>query len=337
MAYMKITSTDSLFFGGGKPFDSSHDSWTDSTFLPNPSVLWGALFSVLYREKRINIVNGKVSEEERKKLNIKNIYLYNEEQTTVLTPAPLDIFVDSDGKNYISKYRDLDFISNYPLEVISSIDTDREVKPLENHFIEINSLYQHYTKKYAKNLILYNFDDLFVADYKIGIEIDKESKIAKDKHLYRIDLTQFKKDWSFLVEYDCDIEFKESGLLKLGGEGKTAQYKKIEKPIGLESADKTKSKILEELEDAKYFKVLFKTPAYFKNGWKPNHSNLVCANVGKYISIGGFDMETNRPKKMNRYVPAGSVYVFKKDGKMVISNKDNESYKGFGSFEYLTI
>jgi len=47
MKYMQIKPTDSLFFGTGKPFNAGADSWTDSSFLPNPSVIWGALFSVL--------------------------------------------------------------------------------------------------------------------------------------------------------------------------------------------------------------------------------------------------------------------------------------------------
>jgi len=330
MAYIKIKPTDSLFFGGGKPFKAGANSWSDSSFLPNPSVIWGALFSVLFLE-------GKVKITDKEKLQIKNIYLYNEEQTSILTPAPLDIFVDSDGKNYISKYKDVDFISNYPLSIISDIDTDNEVKPLENHFIEINSLYQHYTKKYSKNLILYNFDEVFVKDYKIGIKINPKTKTAEDKHLYRIDLIQFKNEWSFLIEYECDVEFHKSGILKLGGEGKTAQYSKIDEPIGLQTANAYKNQLLEELESKKYFKVLFKTPAYFKCGWQLEHDGLLCANVGKAISIGGWDMEKKESKPMKKYISAGSIYVFKKNGKIELKNEDSESYKGFGSFELLTI
>ena len=32
--------------------------------------------------------------------------------------------------------------------------------------------------------------------------------------------------------------------------------------------------------------------------------------MGKYTSIGGFDVERGRPKPMKRAVPAGSVYYF---------------------------
>ena len=313
MKYMQIKPTDSLFFGTGKPFNAGADSWTDSSFLPNPSVIWGALFSVLYRE-------GKVKTTEKEKLKIKNIYLYNEEQTTILVPAPLDIFVDSDGKRYAPTYKDVDFISNYPLNVINLVE-DKEVKPIENSFIEINSLYQHYVKKSFKSLILYNFDDVFVADYKIGIKIDKKSKTAKKNHLYRVDLTQFKKEWSFLIEYKSDIEFEDSGMLKLGGESKTAYYEKIKKPIALKSACKYKVKVLRELKEKKYFKVLFKTPVYFEDGWKPKHNGLVCANIGKPISIGGFDMETKSIKEMKNMFLLGLFLFLKKMEKLILKVK----------------
>ncbi len=336
MAFMKIKPTDTLFFRGGKPFNAGADSWSDSSFLPHPSVIWGAMFSVLFREEKVTLA-------EKQKLEIKNIYLYNEKQTTILIPAPLDIFVDSDDKKYIAKYRDAKFLSNYPLKVVSEIDTDEEVKPLENHFIEINSLYEHYVRGFSKNLVLYNFDEVFVADYKIGIAIDKSKRTAKEGMLYRIDLTQFHDEWSFLIEYelkDEKIVFKPNGILKLGGEGKNATYQNINEPIGLQSAKVTKERMDERLKDKNYFKVLFKTPTYFKCGWEPAQTGLVCANVGKYLSIGGWDMETKNHKPMKRYIPAGSVYVFKKEEGVktpTFQSEDDEAYKGFGAYERLTI
>jgi len=339
MAFIQITPTDSLFFGTGKPFNAGADSWTDSSFLPNPSVIWGALFTLLHKEEIAQKgTNFITTEEQRKKLKIKNIYLYNEEQTTILVPAPLDIFVDSEGKRYKGEYRDVEenFISNYPLKVINMVE-GKDVKPLENSFIEINSLYQHYVKKNFKSLILYDFNKVFVADYKIGIKINRQKGIAKDNHLYRIDLTQFKKEWSFLVEYESDIEFNQKGILKFGGESKIAFYQKINKPTVLKSACRYKINILRDLKTKKYFKIFFKTPVYFQNGWKPKKSGLVCANIGKPIFIGGFDMEANEPKKMKKYIPAGSVFVFKKDKDKKIESEDIELYKGFGSFELLTI
>jgi len=337
MAYIQIKPTDSLFFGGGKPFNAGSDSWTDSSFLPNPSVIWGALFSLLHKEEIAQKgTNFRTTQEQREKLKIKNIYLYNEEQTTILVPAPLDIFVDSEGKRYKGEYRDVDFISNYELPVINMVD-GVDVKPLENSFIEINSLYEEYCQDNFDDLVLFNFDEVFVADYKIGIKIDKRTKTAQENHLYRIDLTQFKKEWSFLIEYESDIVFNQSGILKLGGESKIAHYQKIDKPIGIIDYEGYRDEMIEELKEQNEFKILFKTPTYFKDGWQPQQDGLICANIGKSIPIGGFDMETKKPKEMKKYIPAGSVLVFSKElGEISFIDEDSESYKGFGSYELLT-
>jgi hypothetical protein len=48
-------------------------------------------------------------------------------------------------------------------------------------------------------------------------------------------------------------------------------------------------------------------------------------------------METGKPKAMKRYVPAGSVYVFEKTDEFTMVSEDEESYKGFGCYEILTV
>ena len=351
MAYMKINSTDSLFFGAGKPFNAGSDSWTDSSFLPNPSVIWGAMFSVLYREKKVKIENKKVSQEERKKLQIKNIYLYQEENRvlSILTPTPLDVYINEYGKNYISKVQKINnsFLSNYPLTHISMLEKEN-LEVAEKSFIRIDSLYKNYQKHFE--LSLYSFDKIFKQDYKIGIQIDKDNKTAQENHLYRIDLTQFEKACGFLIEYELETEkkFEPSGILKLGGEGKTAKFEIIEpKTRAFRALDKHREKSLKKIKEDKYFKLYFKTPALLKSDWKPNKIKglkLLSANVGKFISIGGFDMESGKPKAMNKFIPAGSVYVYKIEDENINFQeliedeiKFDESYKGFGLFEILSV
>lgn len=351
MPYMKIQPTDSLFFGGGKPFNAGSDSWTDSNFLPNPSVIWGALFSVLYKENKIiktKDSKGKtiVNKEEREKLQIKNIYLYQEENRVlnILIPTPLDINLDEYGKNHISKIKKVDFISNYPLDYISILEKEN-IELADKSFIKIEFLYKKYQKHFE--LSLYSFDKIFKQDYKIGIKIDKDNKTAQENHLYRIDLTQFEKVCGFLIEYELETEkkFEPSGVLKLGGEGKTAKFKIIE--LKTKALDNQREKSLKKIKEDKYFKLYFKTPALLKSDWKPNKIKglkLLSANVGKSISIGGFNMESGKAKAMNKFIPAGSVYVYKIEDENIDFQeliedeiKFDESYKGFGLFEILSV
>jgi len=333
MGYIKITPTDTLFFRGGKPFTAGMDSWTDSSLLPSPSVIWGALFSVLFSEGKVN--RNKLDDNEIKKLKIENIYLYNEKKQIILIPAPLDIFIDENGNYHLPKYKDVAFSSNYPLSVLSMVE-EKDVKQIENMFIDLGSLFKHYSYGYRKNLQLYDFSEIFVSDYKVGIKRDRKTLSSEDKQLYRIDLTQFREEWFFLIEYDLkDIEFPEKGILKLGGEGKTAKYNVIDKPLAIEFAEEAKSEVETQLEKEEFVKLILKTPAYFKNGWKPKSDNLLCATVGKPLYIGGFDMAIGKPKPMKKYVPAGSVFVIKK--KNSICSEDEEDFKGFGLFERVLI
>jgi len=311
----------------------------------------------LYKEDKINKTKDKdgktiVSNEERKKLKIKNVYLYQKENNVMnfLVPTPLDVYIDEYGKNYTSRVIKKDFLSNYELDYISVIDKDN-LEVADKSFIKVDSLFKSY--QIHDELSLYPFDKLFKQDYKIGIQIDKKTKTAEESKLYRIDLTQFEEEneSGFVVEYEFDGKerFKDKGILKLGGEGKTAQFEIIEPTTrSFKNLDKQREESIKQIKEDGYFKLYFKTPAFLRSEWKPNEIQglkLLSANVGKYLSIGGWDMETGKPKSMNRFIPAGSVYVYKvEDENLNIQEilqeeleKFEESYKGFGCFEILSV
>ncbi len=344
MAYIQINPTDSLFFGSGKPFNAGANSWTDSSFLPNPSVLWGALFSVLYREGKIIIEDGKVSKEERERLKIKNIYFYTIENRVlkVLLPIPLDIFIDEYGKIHLAKVKKVDFISSYKLKYISMVEKDN-IDVADNRFIEMSSLFKFYSKGIDPSLR--KFETIFRADYKIGIAINKKTKTAKKNNLYRIDLTQFENKSGLLIEYEFDGEesFEPSGILKLGGEGKTAKFNNFEPNRVLKELDKYRDRELKKIKQDGYFKLYFKASALLKDEIKG--LKLLSANVGKYIPIGGFDMESKKIKEMKKFIPAGSIFIYRLEDDTINDIREHiekeiefdESHKGFGLFEILSI
>lgn len=100
-----------------------------------------------------------------------------------------------------------------------------------------------------------------------------------------------------------------------------------------------------KIDKTGYFKLILITPAFFKEGWKPDmeslgvNAQLISANIGKPVSIGGWDMDENYPKPMSKAVPSGSVYYYKlladsADELMEKVYKNGVSYKrsseGFG-------
>ncbi len=103
-------------------------------------------------------------------------------------------------------------------------------------------------------------------------------------------------------------------MIQIGGEGKTAKIQRVSDPIGNFDV---------ELKD-KIFKIYFATPCIFKKGWLPSwidensfegeykgiRLKLICACIGKYKPLGGWDMAKNEPKHLRRVILPGSVYYF---------------------------
>lgn len=342
--FIAIKPLDTLFFRGAKPFNMSDDSWSDSHSLPFPSVVWGALYAHLY----VNFSEAK-EEENFKSLKIKNIYIYNFKDKSTFLTMPNDVF--SDGKDlYIGEYKKAPLHSSYLLEYINYANTKESVERLKDSFIRIDSLSREYMKK-SRSLIYEDSEKIFLQDYKVGIAIDKARKSTKEGHLYRVDLTQFEKEWGFLVEYDVDkFEFEDEGYLKLGGESKVAQFQHLDKPNYIETYEKDIEELKNSFLSEEYFKLYIKSPTAFKDGWRPTLSGhkLLCANMDEYLSIGGFDMKTKSKKaqqrEMRRYVPSGAIYVFERQNKSYQEIRElieteikehNDVHKGFGLFEIL--
>lgn len=100
----------------------------------------------------------------------------------------------------------------------------------------------------------------------------------------------------------------QKGLLRLGAENKLASFKELTRGLI------TRPSIAFGTDTD--FKIYIATPAIFINGYYPTEifkkakvevELLTCA-VGKYLNVGGFDMQKREPKPMQKAVPAGSVY-----------------------------
>ena len=341
MSYIQIKPHSSFFLGSGKPFNMGQDDWTDSLLLPTPSTIFGAIFSILYKkyphiQEKVLYKNQTI--EPTDYLEIENIYLYNKKNGRVLLPAPLDLFIDENkifDENYISDIITSDSIKRFEFVVPN---TDRDAKRAENYFIDISDLGEIPNK-------LYSFDDFATIESKVGIAIDKTTKTTKESMLYRIDLTQFiDEDWTFLVKYKTkDVELNKSGIIKLGGEGKLATYSLIDEPTTITNHNQ-KLKLKEENE----FKIYFSTPAIFEKGWifdVNSNFEILSASIGKYISIGGFDMKKREAKTMYKAIPSGSIYLIKinqqvstiEELKEILSIQSIDSKRGFGKFEILNL
>ena len=182
-------------------------------------------------------------------------------------------------------------------------------------------------------------DEMVRAEMRLGIALDPVRRSAAEGHLYTTEALRFAvkdqpfgfdgkfspSDAGYLVGIDgADGLLGEAGLLRLGGDGRPAAYRRVDfrPPPPAVSA----------IAAAQRFRLMLTTPAVFEAGWMPPHvkvtgddhvldvpaleggslfrARLACAALGRHEIVSGWNMATQRPKPAQRAVPTGSVYWF---------------------------
>lgn len=342
---IEITPLDTLFFRDGKPFTMGEDTWADGIFPPPPSVIYGALRTLYFAnhmdefKKFFNSKNE--NDDPTKDLVIKGVYLKGNSSGSLWFQAPLDTVKRKKEKNKLCPLTPSEEKGCY-----SCLDIKLLLKPEENQVetVEKGYINYNYLMKYLQdsrsNLVFSSLNNSIKIEPKVGIKIDNTTHTSKEGAFYRAGMFRL-KNLSILVDYENLEDIPDRGIMKLGGEGKAASYKKVD-DFSLLSTYKPCIK-------NRRFKLYLATPAIFRNGWLPNWLDegldgiklkMIAAAVGRYVTIGGFDMKERKPKVMYRAVPAGSVYYFEVpegvDEQKLINTFHNrriseiEKEKGFG-------
>lgn len=355
MPILYIEALDTLIFGDGKPFNKDGDNWVGSLFPPATSVLYGALRGKYFAENIQELPMANEDDDPTRDLKIKGVFLGMNQ--TLFFPMPLDLLFtkEKDSKIISLKLCKNEVISNCDTEMILLSSVNQRAENMQDGFLDYLSL-QDYLNGEVENVHGQVLTEFITPESKIGIQINKETNLAKEKHLYRIGMIRpetyrVPKDsprkriyhkMNLVVDYE-NLSLPSEGLLKIGAENKMAFYvhgSRLEKPdVSLKGSR---------------FKLYLATPAKFKQGWLPEWIDketllgtykgisvkLLTAAIGKYLSIGGFDMKKKAPKTMVRAVPAGSVYYFEIQDNSNVKNvmdkfhyqniSDEDAEQGFG-------
>jgi CRISPR-associated protein Cmr3 len=345
--WYKIKPLDTLFFRDGRPFSMGSETWANPVFPPYPSTVYGAIRTWLIFEKGSlkEFKKGEYKKElgtptEKGSLKIKGPFISI--QSTLHFPIPKDLLKkktsSEEEKTHlfsISLFQKPEIlISDYALENVLVNKTDFELDEAEG-FLEINELID-YLKGETNILRFTEKNKIFEREPKIGIKRNRKTFSSEEGHLYKVPMIRFQKEVSFFVEIEGLNIYPEGGTIQLGADWKTAIIKKM------------KDDFFKDLRDLKFqfknkiFKIYLATPAIFNNdrndrlqkgneknnfvkGWLPKWIDkntfigtyngikvkLICCAIGKYLSIGGWDLANSRPKPMYKLIPAGSVYYFK--------------------------
>jgi len=348
---IEIEALDTLFFRDGKPFSMGEEVWADGVFPPSPSVIYGALRSAYFANNSNELDRANESDDPTSNLEITSIY-YRFKNANYL-PLPLDLVQiksRSKGKKESEQtYKLISLACSQDKGFYSSLDMpailryDKEVEAIEDGIIEWSD-FGAYITGHTKDLECKKFGDLIKREPKIGIGRENSTHSADEGKIYRVGMQRL-NGLTIVVEFE-GLEIDKEGFLKFGGEGKAIFYKQLDEVC------MGNPKITGNI-----FKLYLSTPAIFKNGWIPGWLKedtskdgiksfggiykgvtlkLLTAAIGKYTSIGGFDMKAGKPKPMRKAVPAGSVYYFEFedcDGEKIIEIFNKKSISDFNRKE----
>lgn len=320
---LTIQPLDTLFFRDGKPFARGDETWADSTFPPNPSVIYGAMRTALAT------VEGR-------EIPFREVPLKLDDKTFSLN----GIYFRKDGNNYLP----------LPLDLVEYRSESSDIKAGEMHKAHLLNLaplksilpksksfvkYLLSPNELAENIVgglisetqlskylkggnsefdnIYKIADFIVSEPKVGIGRSNLTRTAEEGLLYRVDTKRLNGVEIRLIVNTVGYSKDDLNgtIVHFGGETKLVGLKKVGKDtLDIDNPNLKKGQ----------FKIYLSTPAIFlKNGWKPDlekfgiKANMVAACVGKPVSIGGYDLVNNKPKPMLKAVPAGSVYYYESD------------------------
>ncbi len=182
--------------------------------------------------------------------------------------------------------------------------------------------------------------ELYDKEARLGIEVDNSKQTVREGRLYQAEFVRCQDKVGLYLEIEGIKQLSatpdsDRGIMAIGGENRAASYLKTPK---LDWGN-LNNQLKDSFKDSCGFKIYLATPGIFENnnfdsqkgqGWLPSwlkteiingtvyikgeyngiFVELVAAAIGRYQTIGGWDIAYNRQKPTHRAVPAGSVYYF---------------------------
>lgn len=194
-------------------------------------------------------------------------------------------------------------------------------KPLGGWFLR-ESGWQQYLRGVVPcaNTEIIHQEQLWGVDLRVGVGLDAVQRRAADGQLFTNQAICLRPEIGFYVTINHDA-LPDSGALRLGGDGRAANYTKV--------APTDQAMDLDTITHASRCRLVLTTPGIFASGWLPNgastqedtpegtlielnlqglQASIVAACVAKPQVISGWDMPNKRPKAAMKSVPAGSVF-----------------------------
>jgi CRISPR-associated protein Cmr3 len=344
--YRYVEPVDTLTFRGNQLFGAP-GSYGDARFPPGPSVLAGAFRSLLLTElpeeigaftqgKRLSnpVLDGILgTPAEPGSFTVMQVSPARKKRNgtiELLLPLPADLIVTEQGEavqQLQPQSVPASIKTGQPGELpcIPVLRQENQAKPESGWLLTAQGIHAYLQGGPVGSQHLLKSDCLWRSETRVGIGMSSTSRSAEEGKLFSVEHTaliqaEHGEVTSGLIVgiAGCDDKLPESGLLRLGGDGRTARFEAM--------PDVVQVSPLDQIGEQGRFKLVLHTPGLFQTGWLPDKVNrhhgsfwlelgglkarLACAAVTRYEVISGWDLARCRPKDAQRAVPAGSVYWF---------------------------
>ncbi|HLA64853.1 MAG TPA: type III-B CRISPR module-associated protein Cmr3 [Rhodothermales bacterium] len=333
-----VEPNDVLVFRDGRPFDAGADHLATGPFPPPPSTLYGAVRSALlahagarFDEPAFGLTGDEAAvlgtHTAPGSLSIGPPVLALKSRTGLhrLYPVPLDLLARKDGagpeavllrpapetgafgkSNLPRGLRPLLPATPHPAgtfyERMGGLLTEEGFAALLAGIVPDSSQ-------------VVRVDEVFVREPRTSVSLRGDALhdftgTGLNGKLFTVDFVRLCEGYGLAVDVQAGpIAVPRSGLLRLGGEGRTAGFTQCE-PL---PADRPAFEA-----GTKQVRVVLLSPAPFDAGWLPDgldagmlggiRVRLDGAAVGRPVNVGGWDIAAGRPRPTRPAAPTGSVY-----------------------------
>jgi len=331
-AYRMITPTDVLFLRGNRLFGAAGEHGA-AEMPPWPSVFAGAIASRILADtgliQKITAQPDRAEEilAEAAGNDFACTFLgLLKDQKHVLLPLPADLVVFQKDDGSLGIFQMLPgevpetLACSAVLPLVPVLSVSERAKPVTGLWMDLDGWRRHLKGELPEQRSFVPSSELWAMDHRLGIARDYESRTAAEGKIYTSEAVTLKKDTCFLVGFSGE-NIPESGLLRLGGDGRGADIAKISDDTILPGETGRPQ------GGWPGFRMILTSPGIFPNGWLPPgcektkdgivfqcgglRAELRAAAIGRHGVISGWDMALHRPKPAQKVAPVGSVYWFR--------------------------
>jgi CRISPR-associated protein Cmr3 len=324
-------ANDVLMFRSSKPFGAGSSFVAEGEFPPHPQIMQGIVRTHVIEQSGLSFddygrdagdleaVIGPSGSHDLGDLWLEGPFIARRCTTGApepLFPVPTDVVYEMQAlargeikRTYhtLIPDQDVSFVSDGPFQnwVPLRAMTDVQVKAAMG-WVTLGQLKAYLQGDSVTEVI--EDRHIFEDEERVGLALDRQRRRHKEHMLYTARFTRPQQNVGLLFGTNEGVFRDKEGPIAMGGEARMGFYQRVDEP-DLPSMETLQGRV----------KIVLITPAWFSAGWAPEsgldgflgpESRLVSMAIDRPRVISGWDLASNRPKPLYRYVPAGSVYYF---------------------------